>query len=319
MRLLAVLLLAATPAIADVKTAVDSHILPGYAAFTQAAADLATAADADCTTLQPAFHVTFDAWRGIARIRLGPVETDGRAIAFWPDPKGIGQRQQNAMIATQDPAAHDPGNFAEISVAARGLFALERLVYPASPLTGDDPCTLIRATAHDLARMAAQVDMAWQTGFATATFAAGQPGNTTFLSETEARQALFTQRITGIEFTKDNRIGRPLGTFDKPRPDRAEARASARTQRTIVLSLQALRAYAAALDPAATQTVKAFDRATATAQSLPNPTLAHITDPQAWLKFDILAQHIQAIQDTAIAEIGTSLNVGVGFNATDGD
>jgi uncharacterized protein len=321
MRILALILCLATPALADVKSAVETHILPGYARFTQASAALAAAADMDCTTLQPAFNTTFDAWLGIAHLRVGPVETDGRAlaIAFWPDPKGIGTRQQNAMLASQDPAANDPGNFAEISVAARGLFALERLLYPEKPLTGDYPCTLIRATAHDLVRMAREVEAGWQGDYATAVLTAGKPGNTVFLTDAEARQALFTQLITGIEFVKDNRVGRPLGTFDKPRPDRAEAHASGRTQRNIVLSLTALRSYAAALDANATLTRAAFDKAIKTAQALPDPTLADITDPQAWLKLQILGQQIQAVQDAAINEIGTSLDVGVGFNAADGD
>lgn len=321
MRALALLLCLATPAIADVKAAVETHILPGYTTFTQAAVSLSAMADADCATLQPAFHATFDAWLGIAHIRLGPIETDGRAIAiaFWPDPKGIGIRQQNAMLATIDPAATDPRRFAEISVAARGLFGLERLLYPDTPLTGDYPCTLIRATAHDLMQMARDTEADWQADYANTLLTAGQPGNTVFLTKAEARQALFTQLITGIAFVKDTRVGRTLGTFDKPYPERAEAQRSGRTQRNIVLSLQALRAYAAALDANATQTLAAFDRAIATAETLPDPTLANIKDPQGWLKLDILRQQIQTVQDTAKTEIGTSLDVGVGFNAADGD
>ena len=321
MRILALILCLATPAIADVKTAVETHILPGYAHFTEATVALATAADTDCNTLQPAFNAAFDAWLGIAHLRTGPVETDGRAlaIAFWPDPKGIGTRQQAAMLASQDPIAMDPATFADVSVAARGLFGLERLIYPDTPLTGDYPCTLIRATADDLVRMAREIEADWQGDYATAVLTAGAPGNTVFLTETEARQALFTQLITGIEFVKDNRIGRPLGTFDKPRPERAEARLSGRPLRNIVLSLMALRAYATSLDDDATLTLAAFDKAIATAQALPDATLGNITDPQAWLKLQILGQQLQAVQDAAINEIGVALNVGVGFNAADGD
>jgi uncharacterized protein len=315
------LLCLATPAVADLSEALDAHILPGYSTFTQATEALSAAADTDCTALRPAFNATFDAWLGVAHLRLGPAETKGRAlaIAFWPDPKGIGTRQQNAMIAAEDPTALDPATFAEASVATRGLFALERLLYPEEPLQGDYPCILIRATAQDLMHMARDIEADWQANFATAILTAGQPGNTVFLSETEARQALFTQLITGIEFVKDARVGRPLGTFDKPRPERAESQRSGRTQRNIVLSLTSLRGYAVALDPNATETRAAFDRAIAAAKALSDPTLSDITDPQAWLKLDILRQSIQVVQDAAIAEIGTSLNVSVGFNAADGD
>ena len=323
MRILALMLCLATPAIADVKTAVESHILPGYATFTQATVALAAMADADCTAtnLRPAWNAAFDAWLGIAHLRMGPVETDGRAlaIAFWPDPKGTGTRQQAAMIASQDPVALDPTAFAQVSVAARGLFGMERLLYPDTPLTGDYPCTLIRATAGDLARMARGIEGDWQADFATSVLTAGAAGNTRYLSETEAKQALFTQLITGLEFVKGTRIGRPLGTFDQPHPERAEAHLSGRPQRNIVLSLSALRAYAAALAPDATQTLAAFDRAIATAQALPDSTLADITDPQAWLRLQILQQQVQTVDELAVTELGTALDVGVGFNAADGD
>jgi uncharacterized protein len=323
MRAFALILCLATPAFADVPKAVESVILPGYANFTKATAALAAMTDANCdaASLRPAWNAAFDAWLGVSFITIGPAETNGRslAIAFWPDPKGTGARQQAAMIAAKDPAALDAASFAEVSVAARGLFGMERLLYPETPLTGDYPCTLIRATAADLAHMARAIEGDWQSDFATAVLTAGATSNTQYLSETEAKQALFTQLITGLEFVKGTRIGRPLGTFDKPTPDRAEAHLSARPQRNIVLSLMALRAYSAALAPDASQTLAAFDRAIATAQALPDPTLADITDPQAWLKLQILQQQVQAVDELAVTEVGKALNVGVGFNAADGD
>jgi uncharacterized protein len=313
----------ATPALADVPSAVNNHILPGYAAFADATAALSDMAMGTCdsTLLQPAWNAAFDAWLGIAHIRLGPVEDDGRAlaIAFWPDPKGLGAKQQNAMIAAQDPMGLDPTAFAEASVAVRGLTAMERLLYPEEPLTGNYPCTLMATTAEDLAQIARDIEAGWQGGFADALLTAGAATNTRFLTETEARQALFTQLITGIEFVKDARIARPLGTFDTPRPERAEAQPSGRALLNITTSLRALRTFAATLDPSATATFAAFDRAIAAAEAIPDPTLASVTDSQVWLKLDILRGEVQRLQDTAISEIGESLNVGVGFNAADGD
>jgi uncharacterized protein len=322
-KFLIVLLLAATPARADVQTAVADHVLPGYAAFSAATGALADMAAQTCDTtlLQPAWNAAFDAWLGIAHVRIGPVEEDGRslAIAFWPDPKGIGAKQQTAMIANADPMGLDPVAFRDASVAVRGLTAMERLLYPEAPLAGDYSCALMATTAADLAQIARDVEAGWQAAFATDLLTAGQPGNARFLSETEARQAMFTQLVTGIEFVKDMRIGRPLGTFDSPRPDRAEAQASGRAQRNIVLSLQALRGYAAVLDPTAQNTLRAFDRAIATAMALRDPTLANVANPAGRLKLEILGQQVQALQDTAITEIGGALGVGVGFNAADGD
>jgi uncharacterized protein len=65
-----------TPVMADVPTAVTDHILPGYANFTESAAALAMMAETTCAPdqLRPAWNAAFDAWLGIAHIRMGPVE-----------------------------------------------------------------------------------------------------------------------------------------------------------------------------------------------------------------------------------------------------
>lgn len=323
MRALILTLMLTTPACADVPTAVNDYILPGYASFTAATAALSDMAMGTCdpVLLQPAWNTAFDAWLAVAHLRLGPVEDDGRAlaIAFWPDPKGLGAKQQNAMIAASDPMGLDPVTFAEASIAVRGLTGLERLLYPTAPLTGDYPCTLIATTAADLAQIARDIEAGWQGGFADSLLTAGATGSTRYLSEVEARQALFTQLITGVEFIKENRIARPLGTFDAPHPERAEARPSGRALANITASLNALRAYALTLDPDASRTIAAFDRALTAAKAIPDATLSSITDPQVWLKLDILHSDVQALQDTATDEIGASLGVGVGFNAADGD
>lgn len=318
---LALLMLLAAPAQADVAGALRGHILPGYAGFADATAALAQAAEGSCdpAVLRPAWNGAFDAWMAVSHLHLGPVEEGGRglAIAFWPDPKGLGWKHQQALM-TGDPAALTPGTFADQSVAARGFFALERLLYPASDLPAD-PCPLIRATTADLARTAAEVRAGWQDGFADVLLTAGAEGNATFLTEGEAKQALFTQLATALEFDADQRLGRPLGTFDKPRPERAEATASGRSLRNLVLSLQALRAFALALSPDLPHSAAAFDRTIAQAEALDDPAFAGVATPSGHLKAEILQQSIRALRQAVLAELGSQLGVTVGFNSADGD
>ena len=57
----------------------------------------------------------------------------------------------------------------------------------------------------------------------------------------------------------------------------------------------------------------------ALAAALPGDALARVEDPQVWLKVQILRQAVHAARDAAMAEIGPALDVGVGFNAADGD
>lgn len=320
-RLALALLLIASPAHADFPEAVTDHILPGYAAFAESTATLDRAAQASCDAeaLRPAFHDAFDAWMGVAHLRLGPVEDQGRAlaIAFWPDPKSLGDKAQRALL-TGDPALLEPAAFAQQSVAARGLMGLERLLYPAEAPAAD-PCPLIRATAADLAAMAGAIRSEWQQGYADLLLTAGEPGNTAFLTRIEARQALFTQIATALEFLSDQRLGRPLGSFDKPRPERAEAHASGRSLRNVALQLTALRALTETLTPDVPLTLGAFDRAIGLAEGLDDPVFAGVAEPQGRLKVEVLQQAVQALREAVLNELGPELDVGLGFNAADGD
>ncbi len=314
-------LLLASPVLADIPETVNDYILPGYAAFATATQSLsdATATTCEPEALKPAFNAAYDAWIGVQHLRFGPVEQDGigLSIAFWPDPKGSGAKAQLGLL-TGDAALLAPKTFAEQSVAARGLTGLERLLYPKSALPAD-PCPLIRATAADLATTARTIDDAWVISYATVVLTAGEPANTTFLTRTEVRQTLFTQVISGLEFLLDQRLGRPLGTFDTPHPERAEAIASGRSLTNIRLSLAGLRAMVVTLTPDVPQTLAAFDRAIDLANRLNDPVLAGVASPGPRLKVEILQQAVAALRDTAVAELGPELDVGIGFNAADGD
>lgn len=313
----------ALPARADVAQAVDEVIAPAYDRLAAAATALDTAAQADCAAqaLRAPYQALWDGWAAIDFLHLGPAETSGRALAlhFWPDAKSSGLRAQQGLVASDAAVIDDPAGFAKISVAARGLGGMERLLYP-SDLTGDEDvlCRLRRATAADLARTAGMLRAEWG-GFAHLLTHPGTKGNTDFLTEDEARAALFTQLMTGLEYLADTRLGRPLGSFDKPRPERAEAIAAGRSLRNVTLSLTGLRALALALYPDAPASAAAFDRAIAQAEGLDDPVFAGAADPQARLKIEILQQSIRAARDAVETEIGGGLGVSVGFNAKDGD
>lgn len=319
--LILALLTLATPAGADFPQTVQDHILPGYAAFETATKALADKATQTCTPadLTPAYHAAYDAWMAVQHLRFGPVETDGRvlAILYWPDPKALGAKAQMALL-TGDPAKLTPETFADQSVAARGLLSLERLLFPAEALPAD-PCALIRATTADLARIAAQIYADWQDGFARTLTTAGEAGNTTYLTRPEARQVLFTQLATGLEFLDDTRLGRPLGAFDTPHPERAEARASGRSQRNVLLTLQAMRQMVETLTPDAPKTIAAFDQAILLTETLDDPVFAGVAAPPERLKVEILQQAIEHIREVILSELAPEMDVGIGFNAADGD
>ncbi|WP_339111965.1 imelysin family protein [Thioclava sp. GXIMD2076] len=314
------------PALADTRAAVTQDILPGYAALTNATIALQKGAEADCSiaTMQPLWNDAVDAWLGVAFLRLGPVEEQGRALAFafWPDAKATGRRQLSGLIEQQNPQFTDPAELAKASIGVRGFFGLEHLLYGELATDDDYTCKLRVAMAGDLAQMAIDVEVGWQNGFADELLSPGTEGHTLYLTESEARQALYTQLVTGLEFNKDTRLGRPLGTFERPRPERAEMLDAGRSARNVTLSLVALRGFADRLAQGMGEIPKtdaAFDRAIELAQDLDDPVFAGVADPMGRLKVEIVQQQIGLTVEAMQAELGPLLGVSVGFNAADGD
>ena len=210
-----------------------------------------------------------------------------------------------------------------VSVAARGFYALEYLLYDAKYQTdGSYACALTRALTADIAATTHAISMDWTNTYASLMLAPGSDYSP-YHSEAEVQQELFKALVTGLQFTSQTRLGRPLGTFDKPRPTRAEAGRSGRSQQHVVLSLQSLRQLAVILsqgDEALLANVsKAFDTVIAQAQDLDDPVFAGVEDAQKRLKIEILQQNIDLIREQQLPNIGDKLGVAAGFNALDGD
>ncbi|MEX0351345.1 MAG: imelysin family protein [Paracoccaceae bacterium] len=314
--------LAQTP----VRQVVDGHILPGFQTLAQRTQALKAASAEGCTGLEAPYHDAFDAWMGVSHLRFGPSEVEDRAfaIAFWPDTKGFTPKSLSALIADQDPAVKDPAQFAEVSVAARGLFALEFLLYDAQLSTaGDDAyrCDLIRAIAEDMDRIAVDILSDWTPHYAALLISPSSDSR--YRSDDEAAQELFKALSTGLQFTSDTRLGRPMGTFDKARPKRAEARRSERSLRNVILSLSALRELAAQLAEGypgtAAELDAAFDRSIALAERLEDPDFAGVATPQGRFRVEALKNSIDEIRAITATQLGPQLGVAAGFNSLDGD
>lgn len=308
---------------------VTQHAIPAVTHFATQTAALDMAAQKDCTAkaMQPSYHAAFDAWMGVQHLNIGPIEAEARSlsIAFWPDKKGMIPKALAAMIKDQDTAVQNADDFAHVSIAARGLFALEFILFDDKFDVydqGDYICDLVQAISHDLTQTAAYIADGWTRdgGFAAELLAAGTPEHTRYLSETEAAQALYTMLLTGLENTAEQRLGRPLGSFTKPRPKRAEAYRSERSARNVMLSVQAARDFAVAMAPKTpTETLDILDEVLTKLQQLNDPTFAGVSEPASRLKIEIIAQRIEAATDSIANDIGAPLDISAGFNASDGD
>ena len=145
------------------------------------------------------------------------------ALAFWPDTKGFTPKALSSLIATEDAAVESPEGFAETSVAGRGFFALEQMLYEpnfADQGSATFRCALIQAITTDIASNARAINADWG-GYATALT---QPGDDSpYRSDDEAMQELYKALVTGLEFTGDTRLGRPMGISGLPKTAKGPA------------------------------------------------------------------------------------------------
>lgn len=309
----------------DIGAIVEDHVLPGYQALAAETAHLAESAAEDCIptnpTLVQAYHDAFDAWVSMSHLRFGPSEQDDRAfaLAFWPDPRGSTPKALSALIRAEDTAVADPSEFETVSIAARGFYALEFLLFDPQFATSKNPayhCALIRAVTKDMSSNADGILAGWQDGYGGLM---SNTGNDTYRTYAEAAQQLFTALATGLEFTSQTRLGRPMGTFDRPRPNRAEARRSERSLRHVILALRATRELASLISIHNKDVDRAFDRAIHRAEGLDDPVFSGVSDPQGRLRVEVLQQDINAIRTILAEEVGPTLGIAAGFNSLDGD
>lgn len=313
------------PAHAGVKDVVEHDIIPGFAAFAQSTAEFADVANATCdrAALATAYPAVMTAWMRVQHWHIGPSQDLYHEVAFWPDSRGFIPSTLSKLIADKDPVIEDTADFAEVSIAGRGLFALEMLIFDDRFLTDQATsyeCQLIQAIATDLSNTAETLRTGWAE-YSTILLTAGATNNPEFRSIQEAESALYTQILTSLEFTADQRIGRPLGTLERPRPTRAEAWRSSMSLPNIQTATQSAVSSARHLYDGATPeldaAVQTFQNAS---DRINDPIFAEIdTDLSAWLRLQILGERVSNIHTMIEQEIGAAMGLSAGFNAGDGD
>lgn len=111
-----------------------------------------------------------------------------------------------------------------------------------------------------------------------------------------------------------------MGTFEQPRPARAEARRSGRSHRNVVLAAEAAHGLATALaDWPLPMTDAALAQVRLAASRIADPAFQDVTDPQARLRVEVLQQAIRSLRAAVETEIGVRLGITPGFNSQDGD
>lgn len=313
-----------------VKRAVETHILPGFTKLAEQASYL-HASVANCgkdeAPLRAAYHEAFDAWIAVSHLRLGPTEENNAAfaLAYWPDPKGHTQKALGSLWRNRDAVVDNPATFGEVSIAARGFFALERLLFDetfADPADGYR-CRLIAAVTKDISTLSNDIDKGWNETFAAELISAGN--QTRYATHKEAVQALYSLFETGAEFTMTARLRRPIGSEGKAKPKRAEAWRSDRSNRNLQLSLIALEimfedVFAPQMPEQAAIIVRGeFYTIRRLADTLPAPIIDMVADPDDRRRVIHLAFAYEELLRRFDGLVRPSLGLSLTFNALDGD
>ena len=311
---------------------VEQHILPGYADLATKAGALSESARNNCKPTSPAlrqaFHDSFDAWLRVSHLRFGPSEVDNRAFAlsFWPDPRSKRRKALSRLIAERDPLVESLTAFQTISIAGRGFYALEYLLFGPQPVDADEQvyrCSLVHVIARDIAATAGALSEDWNQRYSVLVLHPGT-ADSPYKTALEVKQEFFKALATGLQFASDARIGRPMGSFDRPRPQRAEARLSSRSLHNLQRALEGQRALANLLSEneaaIATRLDQAFASIDAAATDVAHdPVFAEVADIQGRLRVEILQQSINVVREIVQQELGPALGISKGFNALDGD
>ena len=325
---------------------VETHALPRYErlaaatdAFTGAAeAFCAVGRDADHVRLRAGFHDAMDAWMGVQHLRFGPVDSRMRGFRFyfWPQARNkVGEAVAELVAANEDDAAL-AARIARANVAVQGLLAAEVLIYDQRYLDADAKgCRLLVALAANMRTMAAEILAEWQEGDDAFAHLMTMPGPDSphFEDHAAGTLAFFQGLHDSLQLIYDINLKPVIGDSAKTvRPVLAESRLSGRSQRNIVLTMEALQALylgrgsaglgdlTVVADPKLDRLMrKAFRLTLETARSIEGPVEKAAADPARRPPVQKLAKQMQALKQIVRDRLASALGLAVGFNALDGD
>jgi hypothetical protein len=345
---LAVLLLtlAAHPAAARMlgQKAVEDHIRPAYARLASALGGLQQSTAAYCdgagqdrSALDKAFREAVLAWAGVEHMRFGPITQENRyeRFAFWPDPKGLGQKQLAAVLRERSADVTRPETLREKSVALQGLTAFELLFWAdAGPASGPDrafACSFGKAIAANLAEISAAVRDEWSRpdGFAAGLI---EPGpEKLYRDERDVLLELFKAFRTGLQQARSLKLNRVLmGNMEEAQPRRAAFWRSGNAIDVIMANLEAIRELyqEGGLYEIVRQAGKGADRAmldqfTLMQEALEpfagKPIAEVLATKDGWGKANAVVFGLIKLQSTGGNAIVEAAQLPMTFNSLDGD
>ena len=325
---------------------VETHALPRYERLATATGAFAAGAEAFCAgpgdaghaRLREGFHDAMDAWMGVQHLRFGPVDLlmRGYRLYFWPQARGKVAEAVADLVAAGENDAALAARIGRANVAVQGLLAVEVLLYDKRYLgPGAEGCGLLTAAATNMRIMAAGILADWREGDAAFARLMATPGpDNPYVEDHAAGTLAFFQSLhDSLQLIYDVSLKPVIGeSAQQVRQVLAESRLSGRSQRNIVVTLEALQALydgegsaglgalAAAADPKLDRLMrKAFRLTLATARSIDRPVEEAAVDLSLRPQVEKLATRVRALKQIVRERLAPALGLAVGFNALDGD
>jgi uncharacterized protein len=326
--------------------AVDFYIRPAYADFHAKASVLAEAtaklcavpSEAELKTVGARFSDTIEAWGKVEIIREGPVLEQNRfeRVLFYPDRKGIGLKQVQALIAKPDEAVTDPKALGERSVAIQGLGAFEFVFfgsYPEGVVAEKNSfrCRYGLAIAKNVEGIAGELKAAWDDPKGIANdWKNPSKDSAVYRNSEEAMQALIGLHVHGVEMVRDQRF-KPFykGRGEKVTPNAALFRRSGNTIRAIEANVDGLGKLWQVSDMGllladnqralAGNVLFDYKAAAAAIGKLPAPTAEALKDEKYLAKLDVIEFTLKDAIARINNDVGAAVGLAAGFSFADGD
>lgn len=322
--------------------AVDEVIIPAYtrltaAAVAETAAIARLCAEPSDETLQAArqgFGKVVAAFGEVELYRFGPAREDNRfeRLFFWPDRRGRGLRQVQAVIAEADETAATPERLAQKSVAVQGLLALDFVLagdgHEALLEPGSFRCRYGAAIAVNVAANADAILRGWLDGFADLM---READGRLYRSHAEAAQELMKAGAEQLQIVNDFKLGNVLG--DAPgaaRPRLAPLWRSGEFLTSVEANLAGVAALGQALAVALPQDesemggalafeLRRADGAIREAAADGRPLADLLADPQAHRRLVYARSPIGGAFRLLDQRMPGAMGLTLGFNSLDGD
>lgn len=337
----------AGPAFPSLNTRViDSYVVPHFERLAKATAKLTEDVARTCRgerSATKAARKDFDelvlAWAGVEFLRFGPMSETGRPerFSFWPDPRGVMQRQLQAMIARRDAAALNADSLGKKSAAVQGLPALEVLLTDTQhPIVGDDEearyrCQLAAAIGQNLDNIARGILSEWggEQGWRRRMLEPG-PQNANYKTPEEPAADFARALITGLQMIQDRQVAPMIAAVATPdKPVRLPFSRSQLSARYIAAGVASNKELYEAMDLANAMPKEklwmprwigaAFERLARDAPAAVEGT-TDVADKSARAReLRMVRFHVEGIRKLVGREIAPLAGLTIGFNELDGD